>query len=233
MSVRHLVVLSLAMLWSGAALAQSQPGGTSETGTLINRGAAQIHGESRADARLTSKRFGECSVARAPVAVLNLIDLPVDTKDYERKMFRVVDDECLSVGELRLPWQIIRGAIFEALYVKEFGRAAPQSLKDVAIFDYASAYSRPLSQQAQSVVGLAFVGDCVARTAPVASHEFLTSIPGSGLEDRAFAVVARILPGCIPPNQTFKFSRSVVRSPIAEAMYRLSSVARVQRKPGS
>ena len=228
MSKRYLIaaISVLSVFVPGVAAAQSQPGGTSETGTLINRRSAQIHGESRADARLTSKRFGECSLARAPVAAVQLIDAPVDGPDYDRLIKRVIVDDCLSVGELSLPHQVIRGSLFEALYIKEFGHRAPTSLKDVPTFDYSSGYSRPLSGEALSVISLAVVGDCVARSAPIAAHELITSIPGSGIEDRAVAVVARLLPGCIPPKQTVKFSRSVMRASVAEAMYRLSGINR-------
>lgn len=232
MSKRNLIPTFglLATVVPGVAAAQSQPGGTGETGTFANRRAAQIQGESRADARLTSKRFGECSVARAPVAAVQLVDAPVDGPDYNRLIKRVIVDDCLSVGELTLPHQVIRGSLFEALYIKEFGRRTPTSLKGVPTFDYSSGYSRPLSAEAQNVIGLAVVGDCVARTAPVAVHELITSIPGSGVEDRAVAVVARLLPGCIPPRQTYKFSRSVIRASMAEAMYRLSGIERAMSK---
>ena len=232
MSMRNicLAFAGLAAVVPAAAAAQSQPGGSSETGTMINRRSAQIHGESKADARLTSKRFGECSVARAPVAAMQLVDTPVDSPDYDRLVRRVIVDECLSVGELTLPHLVIRGALFEALYAKDFGRQAKTSLKAVPTYDYSSGYSRPFSGNAQNVIGLAGVGDCVARTSPIAAHELITSLPGSGIEDRAFATVARILPGCIPPKQTFKFSRSVVRASVAEAMYRLSGIARAQEQ---
>ena len=67
MKMRRLLLWAAALAPS-AAVAQSQPGGSSETGTLINRRAAQIQGESRADARLTSKRFGERSIVRSSIA---------------------------------------------------------------------------------------------------------------------------------------------------------------------
>jgi len=38
-----------------------------------------------------------------------------------------------------------------------------------------------------------------------------------------FAVVAKELPGCVPPKQTFRFQRSIIRAAIAEALYRLST----------
>jgi hypothetical protein len=228
--MRNFVLFLAAALSSGTALAQSQPGGTSETGTLVNRRAAQIHGESRVDARLTMKQFGDCSVARAPYASLQLVNMPVDASGYEKQLDRVISDDCLSTGELSIPATVARGAIFEALYRKEFAAEPPLNLKDLPAYDYSAGYSRPFSAEAGNVIGLAVVGDCVARTSPIAAHELLVSVPGTAVEDRNVAVVARTLPGCIPPKQTFKFSRSVIRSSVAEGMYRLASILREQRR---
>jgi hypothetical protein len=225
MSVRSLsAALSavlLTALAAGASLAQSRGGGTSETGTLITRRPAEIHGETQLHPRLALEQFAACVIRRTPAASQRAIDLPVDTGEFDRTIRRLA--ECLAAGGLKLPRPLLRGAIFEALYLRDFGRDAKPDFKSVPTFNYAQGYTRPLSPAAQDAVGLAVVADCVARTSPVAAHELVTSIPGSPLEDRAMGAVARQLPGCVPPQRTFRFSRSVVRGAMAEALYRLSS----------
>ena len=232
MSMRHLI-LCVAALAPSVAIAQSQPGGSSETGTLITSRPAEVRGESRLDARLTLRQFGSCTLRRTPQVALQVVNLPVDVPDFDKTIRRIASEDCLVAGDLHMPPSLLRGSLFEALYLRDFGRAVAPALKGVPSFDYARGYSRPLSAVAQNTIGLAVVADCVARTSPISAHEFITSLPGSPLEDRAFTVVGRLLPGCVPPQQTFKFSRSVVRSSVAEAMYRLSSVARGQGGPGS
>ncbi len=220
---------SIATIWSGSAATQTAPGSSGETGSLITRRSAQISGESKADARLTAKRFGECTLARSPAAAAQLVDMAVDAPGFDKHVRRVIHEDCLSAGELRLPGTVIRGTIFEALYTRDFGRSANPNLKSAPTFDYTKPYSRPFSGSAESVIGLAIVGDCAVRTDPVAAHQLVTSIPGTQLEDRAVAQVARHLPGCVPPNKAFKFSRSIIRASVAEALYRLSSSVRQAR----
>ncbi len=211
----------------GIASAQSGPGETLDTGSLIKRGnPAEIRGESTTAARLTLKEFGMCTVQRRPARALAVIDLPVDTAEASRAIRGLASEDCLADGELRMSQSLLRGAIFEALYLREFGRDAKFNLQKAPAFDYAAGYSRPLSPQAIQSVGLAIVGDCVARTAHGAARELIASIPGSALEGSAIAVVARHLPGCVPPRQTFRFSRTIIRSSMAEALYRLSTTAR-------
>ena len=232
MSMRSLI-LCVATLVPSVAMAQSQPGGSSETGTLITSRPAEIRGATKVDARLTLRQFGNCTLRRTPQVAVQVINLPVDEAEFDKTIRRIASEDCLVDGDLHMPPSLLRGALFEALYLRDFGRAVAPALKGVPSFDYAQGYSRPLSPAAQNAIGLAVVADCVARTSPIAAHEFITSLPGSKLEDRAFTVVGRLLPGCVPPNQTFKFSRSVVRSSVAEAMYRLSGVARGQGGQGS
>lgn len=210
------------------ASAQSQPGATSETGTLIRRPLAQVHGETTLDARKTLREFGICTVNRHPGAAEQVIDEPVDAQDFRRKLTQVADEECFSNGELQMPAELLRAAIFEAMYLREFTEGPVDALKAAPSFDYSKPYQRPLSDDAANTVGLAIVADCITRTTPAAARDLVTSMPGSPSEDRAIGVLARQLPGCVPPNKTFRFSRSAIRGSVAEALLRLSRLTRQQ-----
>jgi hypothetical protein len=233
MNIRKPVfALSVAGLVALPALAsaQSQMGATSETGTLITRRLAQVRGETTLEARKTLREFATCAAAGHPGIVEAAIDDAVDTKSYRRKLIDVSNEDCFSSGEMQMPAELLRGALFEAMYLREFGDAPNPDLTSAASYDYSAPYSKPLSEEAQNTVGLAIVGDCVTRTASEKVHALLASVPGSPAEDRGFAEVAKILPGCVPPNKTFRFSRSVVRGSVAEALLRLSRSAQAAGK---
>ena len=227
------LAVSVAGSLATIASAQSQAGATSETGTLITRRLAQVRGETTLEARKTLREFGGCVVGKRLGASEALIDQAVDSKQYRQKMYALVDEECFSSGEMTVPQELLRGAVFEALYLREFSHGPNSNLKSASSFDYFAPYSRPYSEEAQNTVGLAVVADCAVRTSPVAAHALLTSVPGSPQEDRTIGELARILPGCVPPGRTFHFSRSIIRGSVAEAMLRLSRSTRQQQASAS
>jgi hypothetical protein len=221
---RALFVIGLSFaLMASAAQSQSQMGATPETGSLIRRDPAQIRGETAFAARMTLKEFGTCTVGRSAKAALAVVDLPYGTSAFDKAINRLADVECLSSGTLIIPPYLMRGALFEALYLREFGRNANPNVKSAPSYDYMAGYDRPVEPDAANTIALAIVGDCVTRTVPLASHQLLTSIPGSQLESDSIAAVAKELPGCVPPRQTFRFQRSIIRAAVAEALYRLST----------
>jgi hypothetical protein len=231
------VVAGLMLSTVGIAVhGQSQPGATAETGSLINRrDPAQIRGETTLAARMTLREFGNCTVRRSPNATLAVVNLPFGTRAFDKAIHQVAQDECLSDGMLVIPQYLMRGAIFEALYLLEFGRDANPNpnLKSAPSFDYTTGYQRPVGPEAANAIALAVVGDCVVRTVPAASHRLLTSLPGSQLESDSISTIAHELPGCVPPNQTFHFQKSIIRAALAEAMYRLSNQNRTRPERGS
>lgn len=218
------LVFAVAVLMMAApASAQGQPGARAPTGSLIPRRVAEVYGETKLAARLSLRQFGVCVVKRRMKGALSLIDMPVDSAQYRKAISDIVSDECLASGELTFPYDLLRGQIFETLYLDQLDRFRKPDFTGVPSFNYAKAYSRPLTETAQNIIGLGVVGDCVARTVPMEAHNFLRSFPGTKLEDQALAAVVKQLPGCLPPRQTFRFSRSIIRGAVAEAIYRLSS----------
>ena len=223
---KFILASALACALAAPLAAQSQPGGSSETGTLITRPPAVYQGETTADARETVRQFGMCSLRRSPTLSEQLLDVPVDTPQFTKLLNRIAADECLSYGELRIPFQLLRGAIFEAFYSRRFGRDFRADLKSVPSFNYTAGYARPLSEDAANTISLAIVADCVVRTDPAPARQMIAARPGSPSEIEAIGLIAAKLPGCVPPKQKLRFSRSVIRAATAEALYRLSTMAR-------
>ena len=221
----YAAVMAMPAIYSTGLHAQSQPGGSTETGTLITHRPAEVRAETTTAARVTLRDYAICTVGRARGEAVAIINLPFGTKQFDKAIRAAASPDCLGSGEFTIPPVLLRAALFEAFYMRDYGRDAKPDFTGVRSFDYTAGYSRPFSEDAQDVIGLAIVGDCAARTAPAAAQDLVTSIPGSPLEDRALRALIPILPGCVPPQQTFRFSKSRIRSGVAEALYRLSNVA--------
>lgn len=215
--MRRLVSAGLALICAAApALAQ-------ETGTLITRRPASVEFDTREGARNTMRQFGDCTVARSRISAKRLIDSPADSPEYERRVKFITKEECLGAGTLVFPFTVLRGALFEALYRNEFGRSGPADFAATPAFDYRGGYSGALSPLAASTVAIGRFGDCVARADGAAARDMLLSQPETTDEKAALKRIKPKLSGCVVQGQTTKFSPSMLRSAIAEGMYRLST----------
>ena len=211
-----------AILAPASAAAQSS---SPETGSLITPRAAQIHGTTVTDARRTTRGFGVCVVKRFPKYGERLAVEPVHTPEYDKLLKRVTIDDCLSTGELRLPWNVIRTTIIEALYLNRFGRGGPTDFSQVQPINYLAGCPAELKGNARTVVALAKFGDCVGRKDPVNARGLVLSIPGSSDEAQRLRFLSPSFNGCVVQGEKLTFSRSVIRGAVVEGLYRLSQAA--------
>jgi hypothetical protein len=207
------------------ALAQSSMGSTPETGSLITRRAAQISGSTTTDARRTTREYGECVLRRFPKYGERIAIEPVHTEEYEKMLKRMVIDDCLSVGELSFPLNIVRSAVIEALYFNKFGRSGPTDFSNVPAIDYLADYPAEVPGDARTVLALAKFGDCVGRKDSVNARGLIVSIPGSADETQRFRFLSPSFNGCVVQGEKLTFSKSVIRGAVAEGLYRLSRAA--------
>ncbi len=215
-----------AMIIPAPGSAQSSMGGSPETGSLIKRRAAQINGTTATDARRTTRDFGLCVVKYYPKYGEQLAVEPIHTAEYAKLAKRVVDANCLSHGSLRMPANVVRTAIIEALYSERFGRTGPTDFSAVAAIDYLAGYPADLSGAARSVVALVSFGDCVSRKDAVNARGLVVSNPGSAAELERLSALSPSFNGCIVKGEKLTFSRSVIRGAVAEGLFRLSQVVR-------
>lgn len=205
--------------------AQSSAGSSPETGSLISRRAAQVSGTTRTDARRTTRQFGVCVLKRFPKYGERLAVEPVHTPEYDKLLDRVTIDDCLSHGELTMPWNGVRTAIIEALYIERYGRSGPTDFSQVPPIDYLAGYPAELPGNARTVVALAKFGDCVSRKDSVNARALAVSIPGSSDETQRFRALSPSFNGCVVQGEKLTFSKSVIRGAVSEGLYRLSSIA--------
>jgi 23S rRNA pseudoU1915 N3-methylase RlmH len=234
MAARRLTLrLSLALTaiaLSPAPLA-AQASGSMETGSLIPNRPAGGLGTGRGDARVISRQFAECSIKRTRGIAERYLAAPIGSKEQARLQRQVLVDDCLGAGELTLPVEVIRGALFEQLYLADYRIGPDPDLKAVPAIDYTAGYSAPVGPDAGNGIALAQFGDCVARANIADSRRLLVNLPGSAGETEAVHGLMNHLGACIPAGRKIAFSRSVLRAAIAEGLYRL--MRSVDRRPGT
>lgn len=200
-----------------------------ETGSLITNRPAGGATTGKKDARSISRHFAACTIRRGRGSAERYLATPVGAPGWERLQHLVLVDECLGTGELRLPFEVIRGALFEQLYLTDYKADPVADLTAVAPIDYAAGYSSPVSVQVGNAIALGQFGDCVARADSAGARNLLTSLPDSSGET---AAVHRLMPrlgACIPAGRKITFSKSVLRAAVAEGLYRLTRAA--EQKP--
>lgn len=227
--MRRILLLFAAALPALAAMTaklSAQASGSMETGSLITNHPAGGYGTIGKDARLISRRFVECTLRRGRRSAELYLAAPIGSADQARLQRQVLVDDCLGAGELSLPTDVIRGALFEQLYLLEYRAAPPTDLSTVPAIDYTVGYSAPLTARAINGIALAQFDDCVARADAGHARDLLISLPDSTGETAAVGGLMSHLARCIPQGRTIHFSRSVLRAAIAEGLYRLERAAR-------
>lgn len=195
---------------------------------IPNTGRAAASNSGKADTaavRATMRQFGICAVSRFKLRVHRLIELAVDAPPYSRELLSIAQGECLDGGALKMPQPLFRGAIFEALYLSEFGRDPLPDFAAVKDSGYRQRYGAEVSDKARPLVALEQFGECVARSKGADIRALLQTQPGSAAESDAFDSLKDSFPPCIPTGETLTFSKAILRGALAEGIYWLSRAA--------
>jgi hypothetical protein len=203
------------------------PVAAQETGTLIRKRAAQIDAQAPGGARTAMFQFAQCVVSRDKGRVARMVELPVDDAEYgrlSRRLFETTDDECLSDGGLSFNAALFAGALFEALYVRDFKYNGPTAFPAGVTTSYVARYTAPYSPEVRQALALEQFGECVARAEPAETRKLLLAMPGTATEREQFALLTPRFGACVVKGSTVAMSKSIVRGALAEGMYRLSKV---------
>ena len=181
--------------------------------------------------------YADCVVSRKsfrkPVAAF-LRAVPGSPAYYPMAL-KAADMTCLSAAaerrhaaklEMRVQPDTFRGALYPALYRRDFGKLGPparladlEPLSLATEFDGASA-SLPAEYKPERAFG-----DCVARKAPQEVHALLMSEPYSAGENAAVEKLKPLLGYCLLNGQTVKLGRVALKAFTGEAMYKLALAA--------
>jgi len=88
--------------------------------------SAPVLAQAQPDAQAVQlvRRLATCSVRSARAQVDNLISRGTPSEDSDA-FLRLLDDGCLPEGHPPVDARLVRGALFEALYNRDFANAAP------------------------------------------------------------------------------------------------------------
>jgi hypothetical protein len=128
--------------------------------------------------------------------------------------------------EMRLQPATFRGAMYPALYRRDFGKGGPPAgLATVPPLDIAAEFSGEVGTLPSEYGAGRALGDCTARKAPQDAHALLMAKPWTAGEDAAIERLKPIMAGCISSEQTVRFDRQSFRSYLGEATYKLALAA--------
>jgi hypothetical protein len=213
--------LVCACLVLGAPVAQAQ-----QTGHIIPDHAAEVSDRdvSAADrARDTMNRYGVCVVRVKAVAVKRALSQPTD-QAIDAALAKIAIDECLGSGELTMSRSLFRGAVYRALYIRDFGQVSPVPAtigvqgKDAA--EAAATTSMNLLQR---------FGDCVVGADPADARALVLATAATQAERGAITRLGPALGGCVAPKNQVRFSRAVLQGVLAEALYKRAAASEPSR----
>ena len=197
----------------------------SETGSLIRRAPmarlSDRPGLSDADrGRAVAADYAFCLLRRHDRDVRAFAETPFMTEASIKAIQSLSNPDCLYNAKITMPYALIRGAIFRALYVKDYGKT------DLMVGDEAPDYSGSvgdpsLAINATPLMLLDFAG-CVIRKDAASVKKVLLAEAGSDAEKNAFTALAPAFGPCLPQHKTVQFSKASLGAVLSEAMYRIA-----------
>jgi len=206
--VSHLARLAPAVAAIGAAFTVT----SASAQTPAHLSTRDVSDEDRA--RDTMTRFAACVVKARPNLTKEALSKPAGAESVIA-LNDLMKPECLAGGQLRMGHAILRGALYRALYVREFG-------EDAEMPQFAAQ-----SEGVAPSTGLQAFSECVLRAAPAATRTFVLAEVATPEEKQALTDLRPALSGCVDPREQLRFNSASLEAALAEALYK-SSVVRTQ-----
>jgi hypothetical protein len=123
--------------------------------------------------------------------------------------------------QIRFKAELFRASLYTALYQREFGRLGSPEVFAVLPLNVDAEFDAPPAAIPTTVLFTRMLGDCVARADAAAVHALLLTRIDSKEEQPALDRVVPRLADCLPAGRQLKFSRTMLRGYLAEALYKL------------
>ncbi|WP_299421447.1 hypothetical protein [Sphingomonas bacterium] len=157
-------------------------------------------------------QYGYCIMMQHLGGVQRALALP-DDGAIDRALSKLQTDDCLFAGQLRMSPALLRGAIYRAMYLREFGYLSQATRATVV-----PANGQP-GEELDSAPSTTF-GGCVAKLSPDATRDLVTADAATPFEDKALAALRPALADCLPPKQQVRLTRWGLQATLAEALYK-------------
>lgn len=218
--------LSVAGFSVSCAIILSASSVAAQSGTDLRHDKADIFMARYADCIIRDKKT-------RPVASQFVRSIP-NTAEYVDLASKASNSKCLSVDASRpgsvtmmiIQPDVFRGALYPALYRLQFRKAPDLGLiKDLPPLKLADEFNGPVAALPASYRPERALGDCVARSSPVAAHVLLISRPWSSQDTGATEQLKPAIASCLGEGKTISLTRRALRAYIGEAMFKLVSAS--------
>lgn len=133
----------------------------------------------------------------------------------------IVPGCAINGSRMSFEGSLFRRSLFTALYVKYYRNTKPTDIN----VDYEVDYTAETSPKYGTITGaqlvLRKISDCTVRNNPIAVHNFIVAKLHSKSEKLALPNVVTALSNCLPNETELKFSRTILKGQLAEALYKL------------
>jgi|tagenome__1003787_1003787.scaffolds.fasta_scaffold20515040_2 hypothetical protein len=154
--------------------------------------------------RQTLHEFAECVVERDSKGAIRWLELPPQKARADIQRFVTDSAPCMPGFAMSLQLYHMRGGLFEALYLRQFGSAEPTA--KLAFREFPPAETRAFST-------------CVAHKNPNEADAFLRAYPGTPTEPKQIAALMPAINACVAETHTPTPNLSMFRAAIAEVLY--------------
>lgn len=182
--------------------------------------ATKYAGVSRREAEQTMAEFLRCEVksAKGRAAALAFTrEVAGSPSTYPQ---RLIKSSCAPRGSrMAMNPEMVRMSLFSALYARDFAGGEPMVAR-IAADDIAKEFDGPPSE---STLALRRFGDCAVTKDVADSRALVLSKLYSDDEQRAINALRPALGQCVAEGQALRFSRTIIRGAIAEALYKMSA----------
>jgi hypothetical protein len=127
--------------------------------------------------------------------------------------------------QLRFDAELFRASLLSAMYQHDFRRAGIPDVASLPPLTISSEFDAPEKDIPLPLVFTRILGDCAARADSARVHALLLTRIGSRQERPALDNVMPVLRNCLAAGRELRFSRSMLRGFLAEALYKLRKSA--------
>lgn len=195
--------------------------------------------------REASLAYGDCVVRRNAVAARQVVLAEVPNDDIREDYRRLISTDCMSdagrggVAGILFRADSFRYMLAEGLVRLDYRASGPIDFTAVPRIDRPpvaaldeeelagmgrrrQAELRESHRLATALRAMALLAECVARAAPEGVRSLALSEPQSADETQRFAVVQPAIAACLPPGESVRLDRSVLRGALLLNYYRLA-----------
>ena len=171
------------------------------------------------------EKFSSC-LLREPArqhAAMEYLQIPNGDPEQGKRGAALTKRGCVPdrTRQMRFQPALFRYSLFSSLYQKYFSKVEPNDFDKIGSLNFSAEFNQaraPISEFELAVRGF---GDCVARRNPKYAHTLLMADVRSNIEKNAISSLMPDLSACLSDGVELKFSRTVIRGILAEAMYKL------------